>query len=209
MTRGRLVGPVLALLALAGTLAAQDTTSGAAFEPGDRVLLAVEGEPRLSDTFVVAAGPAIELPGIGTISLAGVRRDGIEPYLTDQLGRYLRHAVVHARALIRVEVVGEVARPGFYAMPADALLSDVMMAAGGLTRDAKFAALSVNRDGSDLLHGTKLQQAVAQGRTLDQLGLRSGDALLVPRRHDPESTWRILAIVVTLPVAVFGVTRLF
>lgn len=209
MTPFGLAGAALALCVAAAPLAAQDSTRGAPFQPGDRVLLVVEGEPRLTDTFVVASGPAIDLPGIGVISLAGIRRDDIDAYMNQQLGRYLKHPMVHARALIRVEVVGEVAKPGFYAMPADALLSDVMMAAGGLTQNAKFADLSVSRDGNAVLHGSKLQQALARGSTLDQLGLRSGDALLIPRRRDPESTWRIVAIVVTIPVAVFGITRLF
>lgn len=206
--------PLLLALALAALLPAsrvraQDAPPVDAFRPGDRVLLSVDGERTLSDTFTVVTGPAIVLPAIGTVSLAGIHRGDITPYLATTLGRYLRHPVVHARALLRVEVVGEVLRPGFYAMPTDALLSDAMMEAGGLTRDAKFASLSIARQDSVIWEGDRLQSAIVHGRTLDELGLQSGDALIVPRRHDPESTARIVGILVTLPVAVYGITRLF
>ncbi|MFI5235335.1 MAG: polysaccharide biosynthesis/export family protein [Gemmatimonadales bacterium] len=209
ISRALLALAMAALLPAVG-LCAQGTdgaTSG--FQPGDRVLLAVEGEQKLTDTFTVVTGPLVELPGIGPLSLAGVRRGDVEAYLTDQLGRYLKHPVVHARVLLRVEVVGEVVRPGFYAVPADALLSDAMMAAGGLTQNAKFASLSVVRHGSPVWEGAPLQTAIADGRTLDDLRLQSGDALVIPRRHDPESTMRIVAIVVTIPAAIFGITTLF
>lgn len=188
---------------------AQDVGSATGFRPGDRVLLAVAGEAQLTDTFTVVSGPAIELPGIGAMSLAGVPRSGIEPYLAGQLGRYLVRPTVHARALLRLQVVGEVVRPGFYAIPADALLSDAMMEAGGLTQEAKVGAMSIVRVGTPVWQGSKLQEAISDGRTLDELGVLSGDALLIPRKKDPESTARIISIMVALPVAVFGITRLF
>src|SRR5436190_15055939 len=102
---------VLALLASAVT--AQNRPAG--FQVGDRILLRVEGDSALSDTFTVVAGPALRLPAIGEISLAGVRRNDLEAHLTRELGHYIKDPVVQARALIRVSVLGEVVRPGYYA----------------------------------------------------------------------------------------------
>ena len=39
--------------------------------------------------------------------------------------------------------------------------------------------------------------------------VKAGDQIVVPRRGDPESKFRVLAILVTLPAAVYGLTRLF
>src|SRR5881396_146123 len=86
-----------------------------AFQAGDRILLRVEGDSALSDTFTVVAGPALRLPLIGEIPLAGVPRADVEAHLTRELGRYIKAPVVQARALVRVSVVGQVTRPGFYA----------------------------------------------------------------------------------------------
>src|SRR6267378_7914578 len=110
---------------IVGLLVLLTATSGAAqtpatpFQVGDRILLHVQGDSALSDTFTVVAGPALRLPAIGEISLAGVRRSDLEAHLTRELGRFLKDPVVQARALIRVSVLGEVVRPGYYAVPVD------------------------------------------------------------------------------------------
>jgi protein involved in polysaccharide export with SLBB domain len=104
--------------------------------------------------------------------------------------------------------MGEVEHPGFYGVPAQAVLSDALMAAGGPTKDAKFADLQIQRDGSRLWSGGSLQQAIGQGFTVDRLGLRSGDQIVVPRRRDPESTFRILGILAGIPAAIFVVMKL-
>lgn len=197
-----------ALVPLALALAAGAQAPGDTVRVADRILLRVEGEQQLSDTFTVAPGPALVLPVIGTVSLADVRRADIEPYLKRELARFVRDPVVHARVLVRLAVLGEVGRPGFYAVPADAALADAMMAAGGPTRDSKLGGLSVERAGSRLWSNDSLQRAMAQGITVDQLGLRSGDRIIVPRRRDSDAVLRVLGILVTIPAAIYGITKL-
>ena len=97
-------------LAAGSVLPAAAQQPGPPFQVGDRVLLHVEGDSALSDTFTVVAGPALRLPDIGEISLAGVRRTDLESHLQHELSRYIKDPVVQARALIRVSVTGEVAR---------------------------------------------------------------------------------------------------
>jgi len=206
-TLARLTALVLLAVALAGRAAAQDPKDG--FQVGDRILLRVEADSQLSDTFTVAPGPALLLPVIGQVPLAGVRRAEVEPYLARWIGRFLREPVVHARALVRLSVLGEVARPGFYAVPADAVLTDAMMAAGGPTREGKFTALRVERDGAQIWSGTALQRAIAQGLTLDQMGLHGGDRVIVPRQRSGAATLQVLGVLVTLPAAIYGITRIF
>jgi protein involved in polysaccharide export with SLBB domain len=186
-----------ALLAVAGVrqVAAQAPTTG--FQVGDRIFLHVEGDSALSDTFTVVAGPALRLPNIGEVSLAGVRRGDIEAHLTRELGRYINDAVLQARALIRVSVVGEVTRPGYYAVPIDLVLTDALMLAGGTTKDARVDRLHILRGNASVWSGDALQTAIARGATLDELGIRAGDRIQVPRKGDPESKWRIVGMIVT------------
>jgi polysaccharide export outer membrane protein len=184
---------------------------GGGFQVGDRVLLQVEGDSQFTGTFTVRAGPALPLPVIGAISLVGVRRAEVEPYLGRQLQRYLKNPVVHAQALVNLSIIGEVEHPGFYSVPADVVLADALMKAGGPTREAKVPAMRIERDGKRLLGEDSLQFVLAHGLTVDQVGLRDGDRVVVPRAitRDTESTWRILGLIVSLPVAIYGVTRLF
>src|SRR5687767_7197545 len=100
------------------------------FQVGDRILLRVAGDSSLTDTFTVVTGPALRLPEIGEISLADVPLAEVETYLARELGRYIKDPTIEARALIRISVMGEVARPGFYAVPIDLVLPDALMLAG-------------------------------------------------------------------------------
>jgi protein involved in polysaccharide export with SLBB domain len=174
------------------------------FRPGDRIVLRVEGEKDLTDTFTVREGPAIELPAIGRVSLAGVGRGEIEPYLKSQLGRYLKSPIIRARVLLRVGMLGELARPGYYNMPSDALVSDVLTAAGP-TKDSRMAKATVVRAGATVVKSDSLSNAIAAGLTLGQIGLQSGDDLFIPRANDPEHVWRVIAIVATIPAAIIAV----
>jgi len=210
------LGIVMALMLVTGTMAAQSVTSPVSplpsppFQVGDRILLSVEGDSVLSDTFTVVQGPALRLPEIGDISLANVPRSGLESFLKSELGRYINEPVVTARALIRISVMGQVARPGFYAVPVDLVMPDALMVAGGATPDARLEKLQIIRGNSTVWGAAALQTAIARGATLDQLGVRAGDRIEVPRGADPESKWRIGAMIigsVATAVSIIALTR--
>ncbi|SRR2546425_6192238 len=191
------VAAALLATGLQGMVPAEAQTRATGFQVGDRILLHVEGDSALTDTFTVVTGPALRLPNIGEVSLAGVQRGDIEAHLTRALGRYINDPVVQARALIRVSVVGEVSRPGFYAVPIDLVLADALMLAGGATKDARVDRLQILRGNASVWNGNALQTAIARGATLDELGMRAGDRIQVPAQRDPESKWRIVGIIVT------------
>jgi polysaccharide export outer membrane protein len=193
---------------IAGVAQVAAQTRATPFQVGDRILLRVEGDSALSDTFTVVAGPALQLPAIGEISLAGVPRADLEAHLTRELGRYINDPVVQARALIRVSVLGEVTRPGFYAVPLDLVLADALMVAGGATQHARVDRLSILRGESALWSGKQLQTEIARGSTLEQLGIRAGDRIQVPGQRDPESKWRILGIIVGSVATAVGIIAL-
>src|SRR6266566_2125690 len=153
------------------------------FIVGDRILLQVEGEPTLSDTFTVGLGGQLTLPLVGAVPLAGVLRSELHEYLTRRLAQNLRDPEVRTRSFVRLSIQGAVTHPGYYGVPADALLSDAVMAAGGTTQEANVARLRIERNSKPLWEGKALQQAIAQGRTLDDAGLIAGDQYIVPRRR--------------------------
>src|SRR2546430_8168551 len=135
----RLVVRLAALIVIAGPLAAQiaKATPATGFQVGDQISLQVDGDTLFTKTLTVGPGPALTLPVIGVIPLAGVQRVDVETYLTQQLGRYMKSPVVHAKALVRLSILGEVEHPGFYAVAAGVGIGDALMVAGGPTRDAK------------------------------------------------------------------------
>jgi hypothetical protein len=49
---------------------------------------------------------------------------------------------------------------------------------------------------------------MGRGYSLDQLNLRAGDRILVPARGDAERTMRILAVLISIPLAAFTISRI-
>src|SRR6267378_643118 len=64
------------------------------FQSGDRILLRVDGEAQLSDTFTVGPARDITLPQIGAVSLDGLLHAELRQRLVTTLSRYLRDPVV-------------------------------------------------------------------------------------------------------------------
>jgi hypothetical protein len=150
------------------------------FQEGDRIFLSVAGQPELPDTVAVERGPLIDLPVFGEISLKGVLRSEIADHIALALGRMIREPEVEARSLLRLSVEGAVGNPGFFVLPAEALVSDAIMIAGGPASNAELEKLRIERAEETVYSGQMLQAAIAAGRTLDQLSLRAGDRFILP-----------------------------
>lgn len=174
------------------------------FLPGDRIVLSVDRDTALTGTFTVRAGGTLSLPDLPDASLSGILRSELEDHLTRHLARYLREPSVSASSLLRLAVIGEVQRPGFYPVSADVPLSDIVMTAGGPTHTADLGRMTVRRGNVELLSTADLRLAVAGGLTVDQLNLRSGDEISVGVR--PRTNWSLLLTSVTALVGVVSTT---
>lgn len=188
------------------------------FQAGDRIAITVEGgqspdaiERQLSDTFVVGPLQEITLPAVGVISLRGVLRSELAEFITRQIARIIRDPVVHVRALIRISIVGQVARPGYYAVPFDGLISEALMVAGGPGPLAEIEKIHIERGGQPLMGGHTLQQAISQGRTLDELNLRGGDQFIVPGGKGSSfyEVVRTVSLLLTIPLTLYTLGRVF
>ncbi len=78
------------------------------FSIGDQISLQVIGESSLTGTFSVTPGPAISLPNIPTISLAGVLRSELEEHLTENLSLYVKDPELQVTSLMRIAMFGAV-----------------------------------------------------------------------------------------------------
>jgi len=168
------------------------------FHVGDRIALTVEGPQNISDTVLVRDGLILRLPGLGDISLAGVKRADAQKYLTQQISKFIRDPIVHATPLVRIAVLGQVGRPGFYTMPSDVLLSDVVMRAGGPTGTADLSRTVVKRGSEDVISKEQVANALSSGMTLDQLHIAPGDQMVVGEK--PSSSFDTILKVVGVAV---------
>jgi hypothetical protein len=153
------------------------------FYPGDRVFVRVEqGATGFADTLVVRDGKRLDLPQMGDLSLDGVLRSELETSLAAHLGKYLRNPVVKATPLVRLAIVGAVGRPGFFYMPADLPVTDILMRAGGPTGDADLEKVMVRRQGDILIDEPNTAIAIREGMSADMLHLQGGDEIQVGRQ---------------------------
>lgn len=177
------------------------------FHVGDRIALTVDspqptatGLQAIRDTLTVREGLIVTLTGLGDVHLAGVKRADIEKYLTQEVGKFIKDPVVHATALVRVAVLGQVNKPGFYTVPSDMLLSDVVMAAGGPTGNADLNRTVVKRGSTDVVPREQFASALSAGMTLDQMRVAPGDALVVGEK--PGSSWDTILKVIGVAASV-------
>ena len=176
----------------------RDRLEAGDIQVGDKIFLFVERQPELSDTFSVLSGRKIVLPEIGDVPLQGVLRSELQQYFSQYLAKYIVSPSVQANALVRLELVGNVGRPGFYTVPSDMPLSDVLMQAGGPGPNAALNKLSVTRRNDRIWDGDALRTAMVEGRTVDQLSLRAGDAIDVPQKGNAwqavRSLWYVIPV---------------
>lgn len=150
------------------------------FREGDRIALNVRGEAELTDTFTVMTGPLVRLPLVGDVSLEGVLASEVQPRMQEAVAQILRDPTVSARPMLQLAVTGEVSAPGFYLVTADALVSDVIMMAGGPTAEGDIGDVSIERGPwrpdapEQQLTGISLD-----AMSVNRLGLRGGDRIVV------------------------------
>ncbi len=182
------------------------------FNTGDRVVVKVDsGVMARADTFIVREGRLVEFQGLPPITLTGVLHAELSEYLTQQLSRYFRDPNVQAYPLLRVAIFGPVGSPGYYSLPADLLLSDAIMSAGGPGGSAKMDESVVKRGEVEVINKREVQRALVYGYTLSQMNIRDGDAIYIggSKQQNWTNVLRAVSIAVGLGFTVHRITKGF
>lgn len=177
------------------------------FQVGDRILLDVENEATLTDTFTVDRGRILSLPLIGDVALEGLLRAELQTRLAEFIGQFIREPRVRARSLIPVTISGAVGQPGFYTLPSELQFTSALMMAGGTSTTADITKIRIERGDEEIWDEEALQGAITEGRTLDQLSLRAGDLVVVPEANTPARTLaivQVLGVALAIPATIVG-----
>jgi protein involved in polysaccharide export with SLBB domain len=160
------------------------------FQEGDRILLSVPALRVGFDTLVVRAGKVIQFQGMEDLNLGGVLRSELSSRLTKHLAKYLQDPTLKAIPLLRLGVFGSVARPNYYYMPADIVLPDVIMLAGGVSGNADLDKVTIRRGSKTIWNAVDTRTALADGISLDRLSLRANDEIYIPQKAQVSwQTW--------------------
>lgn len=189
------------LLAQAGAL--RQRLQNGDFAPGDRLMITVLGDSALTDTFTVRMEQVLQLPNLPDITLRGVLDSELQGYLTEQISKYIREPSVSVIGLVRLNVSGAIAQPGFVTVPIDLLVTDVIMAAGGPGQGSDLNKSQVKRGNSTVLNSKQLSEALRTGRTVGDISLRDGDEIFIATRPTSSRLMSWLPVVSALTTVYF------
>lgn len=180
------------------------------FNVGDRILIRVLEDSALNDTFPVRAGRMLQLPVVQEIPLTGVLRSELDAYLQERIGRILRNPTVEAEPLMRLAVLGGVRSPGYYNVPADLLLSDLVMVAGGPVGEVRLDKSQIKRYGEEIVDKESVRYALTSGTTLDRLNLAGGDEVAIgyDKLGRMETVARTVLLLLSIPLAIAAIGAL-
>jgi hypothetical protein len=159
------------------------------FEVGDQIVLVMPSDSVQNDTLTVASGRTVHIAKLPPLALDTILRSELHAHLSQGIGRFLKDTLFQSIPLIRFGVLGEVARPGYYRLSADASISDALMAAGGPTSHADLPSTIVRRGSRKVMSKGAVRDAMVAGSTLDQAGLAPGDELVVAEKKERPGGW--------------------
>ncbi|MEQ1692030.1 MAG: SLBB domain-containing protein [Gemmatimonas sp.] len=160
------------------------------FKVGDRFYFTLTIDSVSSDTISVRDGLLVTVVNLPDASLKGVLQSELDDVLLTHVSRYVKNARLRTVMLTQISVIGSVGRPGYYWTTPDRPLGDVIMMAGGPAVDANLREVEIKRDNRVIMKAKASRQALSDGRTLEQVDVRSGDEIRVPGKR--KLNWQVI-----------------
>jgi hypothetical protein len=178
------------------------------FYPGDRIVVRVLNDTSVSDTFTVKQGRMLDFGSIPGVSLSGVLDSELLKHVKAHIGKYIRDPDVTVTPLVRLQVSGGIAQPGWHQFETDQTLSDAIMAIGGPGQNSEINKAEIKRNGKTLVDRGATARALRTGKTIGDLGLRDGDELYIAEKITANSGrfWAILPVITSVLFAVRWIT---
>ena len=204
-------GLVFATVLLAGGAYAQEqrpiiTTgiSSYTLRPGDVLRINVWGQEDFSGQFQIDEEGRILYPVLGEIDTRNLTIGQLRDTVRAGLETLFTSPFLTITPLFRISVLGYVTSPGLYTVDPTLTPIDVVALAGGPSRGGNLNDIRVLRSGGTA--SLSFEQESIRGRTLQEVGVRSGDQVFVPRstftREDAVLLLQIAQVALTIAIFV-------
>jgi polysaccharide export outer membrane protein len=151
--------------------------------PGDVVSVQLYGKESSTYELVVSRDGDIPFPGIGPVRVAGLKfaqmEREIERRVQKQLIGIKASVTLGKLRSIRVFVLGEVEKPGSYAVGGLATMTNALLAGGGVKRIGSLRDIQLKRDGK-LISRMDLYDLLLRGDNSGDSRLLPGDVIFIP-----------------------------
>lgn len=153
--------------------------------PGDKLRVRIWGNDKdTAYTRTVRRDGTIDAPQIGIVPVAGTSFGKIEALLRHEAEKYVQGinlsvSMIELRS-VEIYVIGEVSSPGLHLVPPFSTVLGGLIAGGGVNKSGSLRTIRLIRDGA-LLQVIDLYSLFLQGSRAQDLPLKDGDVLFVPR----------------------------
>lgn len=151
--------------------------------PGDVVMVQLYGKDNVEHELTVTRDGALLFPGIGPITVAGMKFSQLQKELQNRVQRQFigaRASVTLGRLRsIRIFILGEVEKPGSYPVSSLSTLTNALFMGGGVTPAGSLRDIQLKRNGEVITH-LDLYDLLLRGDTRGDARLLPGDVIFVP-----------------------------
>ena len=159
--------------------------------PGDELVAQIYGIAQATINLKVSPEGKVVIPNVGVSHVGGLSIEAVKALLTQKIGTryagvgganpssFLMVTLSNIRS-IKVNIVGEIKKPGTYQLPSFTTSFNALYAAGGPTVKGSFRNIQVFRAGKQIAE-VDLYDFLLKGKTDKNIRLEDNDVLLVPQ----------------------------
>jgi polysaccharide export outer membrane protein len=153
---------------------------GQTLKPGDGVKISFYNiEDSVKGNYFIMDNGNLHLPYIGMISSQNRDFSEIRTEIIDKYSTLYQNPEMNIQPLYRIDILGEVGKPGVYYLTGYESLADLIALAGGETNDSNIEDIVLLRNDSKL--DIDLKAFITGRSNIGNVGIESGDKVYVPR----------------------------
>ncbi len=158
---------------------------------GDELIVQIYGIAQATINLKVSPEGKVVIPNVGVTHVGGLSIEAIKALLTQKIGTryagvgganpssFLMVTLSNIRS-IKINIVGEVKKPGTYQLPSFTTSFNALYAAGGPTTKGSFRNIQIFRAGKQIADAD-IYDFLLYGKTDKNIRLEDNDVLLVPQ----------------------------
>ena len=151
--------------------------------PGDNIQVQLFGKENAEYDLVVSREGQLRFPGIGPISVAGLRFDELKQNLQERIARQMigvkANITMGTLRSIRIFVLGDAIRPGSYTVSALSNMTNALFVSGGIKPIGSLRNIQLKRNGK-VVTTLDLYDLLLSGDTSGDKRLQPGDVIFIP-----------------------------
>jgi len=151
--------------------------------PGDQLLIRVWGKIDLDSRVTVDRNGQINLPKVGTLTVAGLRYAQLEGYLRSAISALFKdfelNVALGQLRSIQIFVLGDARQPGAYTVSSLSTLVDALFDSGGPSATGTMRHILLQREGRTITD-FDIYDLIEKGDKSHDVRLLPGDVILIP-----------------------------